>query len=199
MANPSPKLTNLLVQAFWIDANYKVVEQGLKVVGNDIFSKVVYKDFEDVEGQLFAKDGELPDIFMRKAWSKPVWGVLLVGGLSLLLANLFNLTAIAILGSGGFLLIFAAVNAANVKLRKTTGGNLFISGLGFLTCIIALGVLFYHTYEDNPHSLWTLLGIIGLSILFEIIYPKIAHRKLILSATKAPRHKGRKRLFKAIK
>lgn len=69
-------------------------------------------------GFVLAKDGELPDIFMRKAWSKPVWGVLLVGGLSLLLANLFNLTAIAILGSGGFLLIFCCCKCRKCEAQE---------------------------------------------------------------------------------
>ena len=53
------QITNMLVQAFWINANYKVVEQGLKIVGNDAFSHVTYSEFEDVQGQQFAKDGQL--------------------------------------------------------------------------------------------------------------------------------------------
>jgi hypothetical protein len=78
-------------------------------------------------GFSLAKDGELPEFLERKVWARPVYGVLLTAGLSLLLANLVDLTAIAIMGSAGFLIIFAAVNAANVKLAAETGGNRFIS------------------------------------------------------------------------
>ncbi|MCH7535598.1 MAG: DUF4292 domain-containing protein [Bacteroidetes bacterium] len=53
------QLTNLIVQAFWINANYRMVEQGLKFIGNESFSNVKYTNFEEVEGQQFAKDGEL--------------------------------------------------------------------------------------------------------------------------------------------
>ena len=49
----------MLIQAFWINQDFKVVEQGLKMLENDAFSKVTYSDFEDVEGQKFAKEGKL--------------------------------------------------------------------------------------------------------------------------------------------
>lgn len=131
-------------------------------------------------GFSLAKDGELPEFFERKVWARPVYGVLLTAGFSLFLANLVDLTAIAIIGSSGFLIIFAAVNAANVKLSAQTGGKRIISSLGFLACIGALATLFYHTYEDTPHALWVVAGMVGVSILFELIYPKIVRRKIRL-------------------
>ena len=129
-------------------------------------------------GLSLARDGELPEFLERKVWARPVYGVLLSAGLSLLLANLVDLTAIAIMGSAGFLIVFAAVNAANVKLAAETGANRFISGLGFFACVGALVALIYHTAEDNAHALWVVGGMIGVSFLFELIYPKISGRKL---------------------
>ncbi|MCG6968440.1 MAG: APC family permease [Gammaproteobacteria bacterium] len=129
-------------------------------------------------GFSLAKDGELPEILERKVWSRPVYGVLLTAGLSLFLANLVDLTAIAIMGSAGFLIIFAAVNAANVKLAAETGGNRIIASLGFLACLCALAVLIYHTSEDNAHALWIILVMVVVSFLFELVYPRISGRKL---------------------
>jgi hypothetical protein len=40
-----------------------------------------------------------------------------------LVANAFDLTSIATLGSAGFLLIFAAVNAANARHTRHTGSR----------------------------------------------------------------------------
>ena len=129
-------------------------------------------------GFSLAKDGELPEFLERKAWARPVYGVLLTAGLSLLLANLVDLTAIAVMGSAGFLIIFAAVNAANVKLAAETQGNRFVSSLGFFACVGALAALIYHTAEDNAHALWVVLGMIVVSFLFELVYPRISGRKL---------------------
>ena len=111
-------------------------------------------------------------------WARPVYGVLMTAGLSLLLANLVDLTAIAIMGSAGFLIIFAAVNAANVKLAAETGANRFISGLGSVACVGALAALLCHTAEDNAHALWVVVGMIVVSFLFELVYPRISGRKL---------------------
>jgi amino acid transporter len=129
-------------------------------------------------GFTLAKDGELPEFLERKAWARPVYGVLITAGLALLLANLVDLTAIAIMGSAGFLIIFAAVNAANVKLAAETGANRLISGLGFFACVGALAALIYHTAEDNAHALWVVVGMIVVSFLFELAYPGISGRKL---------------------
>ncbi len=62
-----------------------------------------------------ARDGELPAMLERKVWGEPVEGLLITAGLTLLVANAFDLTSISTLGSAGFLLIFAAVNAANAR------------------------------------------------------------------------------------
>ncbi|MGD8592498.1 MAG: APC family permease [Gammaproteobacteria bacterium] len=129
-------------------------------------------------GFSLAKDGELPEFLERKVWARPIYGVILTAGLSLLLANLVDLTAIAIMGSAGFLIIFAAVNAANVKLAAETGGNRLIASLGFLACLGALAVLVYHTAEDNAHALWIILAMVVVSFLFELVYPRISGRKL---------------------
>jgi amino acid transporter len=129
-------------------------------------------------GFTLAKDGEVPEFLERKAWARPVYGVLLTAGLALLLANLADLTAIAIMGSAGFLIIFTTVNAANVKLAAETGANRLISGLGFFACVGALVALVYHTAEDNAHALWVVVGMIVVALMFELVYPRISGRKL---------------------
>jgi amino acid transporter len=129
-------------------------------------------------GFSLARYGELPEFLEHKAWARPVYGVLVTALFALLLANLVDLTAIAIMGSAGFLIIFAAVNAANVKLSAETRGNRFISGLGFVACVGALAALIYHTAEGNAHALWIVLGMIVISFLFELGYPRISGRQL---------------------
>ncbi|MEZ6145200.1 MAG: APC family permease [Planctomycetaceae bacterium] len=92
-------------------------------------------------GFAIAKDGEMPELFERKVWSRPLAGVLLTTGLSLLLANLVDLQAIAIMGSAGFLVIFAAVNAAAFRLSSTVKARRVITGLATLSCVAALAAL----------------------------------------------------------
>lgn len=130
-------------------------------------------------GYTLAKDGELPEILARKTWHRPVSGVLLTAGLALLIANFVDLTAIAIIGSAGFLIIFSAVNAAALKIANAIHANRIICCISLIACLTALITLLGHTYKDNPHALWVVLSMVGVSFLFELIYPRMTGRKLI--------------------
>ncbi len=72
-----------------------------------------------------AQDGELPRELEKQVWSEPIVGLLITAIVPLLVANLFDLSSISTMGSSGFLLVFAAVNAANVRqlIRHTVSGG----------------------------------------------------------------------------
>ena len=117
-----------------------------------------------------AKDGELPAQLDRKIWREPLEGLLITSGATLLVANLFDLSNISTMGSAGFLLIFAAVNAANAKLSRKTGGRWWISLVAVFACLGALGALCAQTAMDHPARLWVLAALVGLAFLIEGVY-----------------------------
>ncbi len=125
-----------------------------------------------------ATSGELPQLMRKEAWNRPAAGVLVSGTLALLMANLINLTAIAIIASAGFLLIFGAVNLAASVLARETGGSRSLAILGAGVSLIALFVLLTHGYEHNPRALLVFAGFCGLAIGFELVYPRIREREL---------------------
>ena len=71
----------------------------------------------------------------------------------------------------------AAVNAAALKLASSTGGSRVVSGLGLVACSFALVALLRHTAQKNASALWVLAGLIAVSVLFELIYPRMRRRK----------------------
>jgi len=117
-----------------------------------------------------AKDGELPAVLERKLWNKPVEGLLITTAAALLVANLFDLSSISTMGSAGFLLIFACVNAANIVLAKQTRSRRWISALGVLFCIGALASLIRYTLKSAPAHIWVLAAMLVLALLVEVIY-----------------------------
>jgi len=127
---------------------------------------------------VIAKDGELPVQLEKKVWRKPIEGLLISAALTLIVANLFDLSGISTMGSAGFLVIFAAVNAANIKLSSETKSKKWISILGVITCILALISLIIKTIEQSPSNLWLLLILFGLSFLIEGIYRKFRGKDL---------------------
>jgi amino acid transporter len=117
-----------------------------------------------------AKSGELPELLEKSVWHKPLEGLLITSGATLLLANLFDLTSISLMGSAGFLLIFAAVNLANVRLASRTASRAWISWLGVLACAGAFVVLVGHVLITDAVRATTLAAMVALSFLAEVAY-----------------------------
>ena len=133
---------------------------------------------------IVAKTGELPKELEREIRGQPLDGMIIFAGLTLVMANLIPLHAIATMGSAGFLLIFMAVNIANVRLRKETRSNAWISLIGALACGVALFVLCLQTEEDpaTRNQVWIIVGMILAALFAEIIYRSITKRELRLRA-----------------
>ena len=117
-----------------------------------------------------ARDGELPAELERKVWGQPLEGLLITAGLTLVVANLFDLTSISTLGSAGFLLIFAAVNTANARHAAHTKSRAWISAAGAAACVTALGALVWQTAQSGPMKLWVLAAMVALAVLIEGAY-----------------------------
>jgi amino acid transporter len=119
---------------------------------------------------VIAKEGELPEQLDHLVWRRPVEGLLITSVLTLLIANLFNLTNISVMGSSGFLIIFAAVNFSNARLAPNTGARRWIPAVGGILCLVALMILIVQRAMISPQELWVLLAMVGLAFLTEIIY-----------------------------
>ncbi|MGD8300356.1 MAG: APC family permease [Nitrosopumilaceae archaeon] len=125
---------------------------------------------------IIAKTGELPHNFERKIWNKPLEGLIITSLLTLVISNLFDLSSIAVIGSSGFLLIFAAVNFTNFRLHKKTFSKKWISMIGLIGCISALCVLVWQTTITSPENIWIFVIMVGVAFAIEIAYRKISKR-----------------------
>lgn len=121
-------------------------------------------------GFLLAKERELPEPLEKKVWGDSYLGIVIVGAITLIMANTIDLNAISIIASAGFLLIFTAVNLAAYKLYAEIGGNKLVYLLGFLLSGAALILLLVTTWESSPHAVIIFIGFIGLSLGFEFVY-----------------------------
>ncbi|MEJ2168290.1 MAG: APC family permease [Desulfobacterales bacterium] len=127
---------------------------------------------------IISKDGELPESLELKVWNEPIGGLLITAGVTLVVANFFDLSSISIMGSAGFLLIFAAVNAANAVLAEKTGSLRWLSILGVVLCLGALGSLMWEIGQRKPSHLWILLAMLLLAFMVEGLYRIIKKRPL---------------------
>ena len=114
--------------------DYALAEAARPVLGQGGFTMIaiaaLLSTFSAINATLYgsarlsytiAKEGELPAELEHQIWGQPLEGLFITAGLALILANAADLNSISTLGSAGFLIIFAAVNAANLRLAKETG------------------------------------------------------------------------------
>lgn len=124
-----------------------------------------------------ARDGELPAALEHKIWGQPIEGLFITAGLTLFVANSFDLTSISTLGSAGFLLIFTAVNVANVHQANHTKSRCWVSVLGAISCLAALAALIWQTATTSPTKLWVLAAMVALAVAIEGSY-RLAKREI---------------------
>ncbi|MEJ2686590.1 MAG: APC family permease [Gammaproteobacteria bacterium] len=127
---------------------------------------------------IIARDGELPEVLERKLWRRPVGGLLITVVATLLTANLLDLTSISTVGSAGFLLIFAAVNWANVRLAQRTASRAWVSGTAAVACLAALATLLEQTLSTAPRQLWVVLIMLALAFGIEAAYRRWSGRAI---------------------
>ena len=127
---------------------------------------------------LMAKKGELPRFFTRKLWLDGKEGLLITSILVIILIFFLNLSSVAMMGSAAFLLIYAGVNMAHLKLCQKTNANKYIIYLAILGCLFSFAVLTYYELSNNPLTLIVLTAVVIFSFLFEWLYRKISRRKL---------------------
>jgi amino acid transporter len=135
---------------------------------------------------VIAKEGELPVVFERKVWRTGTEGLLITTGLVILLINLLDLDGIAMLGSGSFLILYAAVGAAHLKLLGETGAKPIPIWLSVIGCIVSLLVLSYYELVHSPLTLVVLASILVLVFGAEWTYRKVSSRTLKRRSDRVP-------------
>jgi amino acid transporter len=127
---------------------------------------------------MIARDGELPVGLSRTEWKQATGGLLLTAALVVAVTLSFDLSGIAMMGSAAFLLIYAAVNAGHLKVRKQTGASATIVWLSLLTCLAMFAVLCTYTYQQQPAAIAALVIIAAASFAAEWAYRRWTGRKI---------------------
>jgi len=117
-----------------------------------------------------AKNGGLPPAFDRKLWGRDVEGLFITSGLVIAFVLVFPLSAVASMGSAGFLLVYTAVNIGHMRIRKQTGAKTWPVVTSAITCLSLFVVLCYNMISSAPASAIALGVTLVSCLLFEIVY-----------------------------
>jgi amino acid transporter/predicted nucleotidyltransferase len=127
---------------------------------------------------IVARYGHLPPRVGRRVWGHAPEGLLIIALLSLFLVETASLEAISTAGSGGFLLVFTAVNVAAYRLRREAKVNPFIALTGAASTFASLLVLLYRMASIDVRQLSVFAALVLGSFLVEALYRSITGRRI---------------------
>lgn len=127
---------------------------------------------------MIARDGELPGIFSRTMWGQGTGGLFITSTAVILFVLFFDLSGVAMMGSGAFLLVYAAVNAAHLRVTAETGARRWIVALSMAACLVMLVILTVYIYQNSKPAFITMIGLIPLCLAAEWVYRKATGRTI---------------------
>lgn len=122
---------------------------------------------------MIARDGELPESFELTQWKDATGGLIISTLLVIVFILFFNLAGIALMGSGAFLLVYAAVNAGHLKIITQTGAKKSIVWIALILCLALFILLEIYTYKQSPAAVYTMILLLIGSFIAEKIYRKL--------------------------
>ncbi len=116
---------------------------------------------------VMARHGELPSRLAQPIWNREIGGLLATTVGTLVVVNTVDLEGISLMGSAGFLIVFAAVNLAAVRLASAAHVARTVSLAGAVACLGCLVALVAYSAAHIPAQLGVLGGLIVAAIVGE--------------------------------
>jgi amino acid transporter len=109
-----------------------------------------------------------PPVMAKKATGSASWSLVLTSIAAAVLAVVFDLTAIASIGSAVALSVFALVSGGHLRVRDRTGAKAPILLLAISTTAIVLATFVVTTLVNEPGTLIAIGVILGVSLVIDL-------------------------------
>ncbi len=182
---------NLDVSAIVKAKDYALAEAARPFLGNVGFRLIaiaaLFSTASAINATLFgaanvsytiARDGELPRFFSWQVRPNASGGLFITAGLVILFILFFDLSVVAMMGSGSFLLIYAGVHAAHLRVADETGGKKWLVSLALATCLAMLAVLSVYIYEQSRPAFITMIALVPIFLGAEWSYRRLTGRTI---------------------
>ncbi len=116
---------------------------------------------------MVARDGELPKVFARTEWRGATGGLFITTLLVLIFILFFDLAGVTMMGSGAFLLIYAAVNAGHLRILSQTGARKSLIITSLMLCLVLFCTLEVYTFHHSPVAVYTMMALLIMSFAIE--------------------------------
>lgn len=115
---------------------------------------------------------KLPSALHRSLKRQTSRSLLIIGLLALLCVNTVPIAALSSATSGGFLLVFAAVNAAAFRLAPQTGASRVAPALGAIMCLVALAITLWQflSVPETVMQAVAIAAIVLVALAIEVLF-----------------------------
>jgi L-asparagine transporter-like permease len=118
-------------------------------------------------GEQMASVGQFPPGMGHRVGGRAPMGILVTAA-AIILAVLFDLGAIASIGSAVALVVFTLVTFGHLRIRHETGARAWLLILADLATIVVLVAFAVTTLADEPATAVTLVAILLLSVALDL-------------------------------
>jgi amino acid transporter len=125
-----------------------------------------------------ARDGHLPPAFGLKRRRGGTQGLIISAALMIVTVLLFDLTAVASLGSAVSLAVFVLITIAHLRMAKETGASVPVLVVALLATSLAILLFAGYTLLTAPQTFAVLVVTIVLAWVVEAVWRRIRRRQI---------------------
>ena len=115
--------------------------------------------------------GQFPPLLARRIGGRLPAGLLLTAVVAIILAVGFDLNAIASIGSVVALVVFTMIGVGHFRIRRETGAQGWIIGLGIVGAAVVL-LLFAPTLAEEPLTAVALVVVLVQSLVLDFLWKR---------------------------
>jgi amino acid transporter len=123
-----------------------------------------------------AELAQFPPIFGQPGRFRGTRGVTITVVLVLVLANAFDLSAIASLGSAVSLVVFLVVGVAGLRLRSESGSKAWLIVVTMLATSVVLAFFAIDTARNAPETFTGMLVLVVLAVVLDATWKRVRSR-----------------------
>ncbi len=119
-----------------------------------------------------AASGQFPTVMARRLGGRAPYGLIILAVAVIIVVVVFDLSAVASIGSAVALTIFGIVTLGHLRISADTGARRSILYLALATVAVTLATFAVTTLIQEPASMVTLAGILVLSVVLDVTWSR---------------------------
>ena len=125
---------------------------------------------------MLAGEGQFPPVFGRRSRLGAANGLVISAAGVILLANVFDLSAIADIGSAVAMVIFLLLGVAGFRLRRETGSSGAVIGIAIALTSVVLVLFSIDTLENDPVTFVATVVVTCLAVVVDRVWTSMRDR-----------------------